>query len=137
MYVPAEAAPAVISPNMARPPEAAKAVTVRMSFMGSPPLSAFSYIAVAARTFGKSHPQSRERGAGAQAPLTIACASSPAYQLKRTFLAWHPATEERTGANRSAQAPRQFPWYARTRAVTDVTSQTLRRWRESKGWDVP
>jgi transcriptional regulator with XRE-family HTH domain len=23
------------------------------------------------------------------------------------------------------------------RAVTDVTSETLRRWREAKGWDVP
>ena len=41
------------------------------------------------------------------------------------------------GANRSASAAGGFPWYARTRAVTDVTSQTLRRWRESKGWDVP
>jgi hypothetical protein len=46
-------------------------------------------------------------------------------------------SEERTGANRSAQATRRFPWYARTPAVTDVTSETLRLWRESKGWDVP
>lgn len=42
--------------------------------------------------------------------------------------------KERTGAIRSA---RQFPWYARTRPLTDVTSETLRRWRESQGWDVP
>ena len=41
---------------------------------------------------------------------------------------------ERTGAR---QRPGCFPWYARTRAVTDVTSETLRRWREAKGWDVP
>ena len=46
--------------------------------------------------------------------------------------------KERMGANRSArQRPGGFPWYARTRAVSDVTSQTLRRWRESQGWDVP
>jgi transcriptional regulator with XRE-family HTH domain len=45
--------------------------------------------------------------------------------------------EERTGADRSAQAARQFPWYARTRTLTDVTSETLRQWRESQGWDVP
>jgi len=44
---------------------------------------------------------------------------------------------ERKGANRSARAARQLPWYARTRAVTDVTSQTLRLLRESRGWDVP
>ena len=34
---------------------------------------------------------------------------------------------ERIGADGSAPAARQFPCHARTRAVTDVTSQTLRR----------
>src|SRR6516225_3018436 len=48
---------------------------------------------------------------------------------------WNRRSEsERTGARKR---PRRFPWYARTRAMTDVTSQTLRLWRESKGWDVP
>ena len=42
--------------------------------------------------------------------------------------------KERTGAR---QRPGGFPWYVRTRAVTDVTSETLRRWREAQGWDVP
>ena len=30
-----------------------------------------------------------------------------------------------------------LPSCARMRALTDVTSETLRRWRESQGWDVP
>jgi transcriptional regulator with XRE-family HTH domain len=41
---------------------------------------------------------------------------------------------ERIGAR---ERPGSFPWYARTRALTDVTNETLRLWRESKGWDVP
>src|SRR6516164_5944326 len=41
------------------------------------------------------------------------------------------------GSEPERQAVRQFPWYARTRMLTDVTSETLRRWRESQGWDVP
>jgi hypothetical protein len=45
--------------------------------------------------------------------------------------------KERTGANRSAKRPGGFPWYARTRAVIDVTSEALRQWREAQGWDVP
>src|SRR5215469_15799701 len=45
--------------------------------------------------------------------------------------------KERTGANRSAQTARRFPLGTRGRAVTHVTSETLRLWRESKGWDVP
>jgi hypothetical protein len=28
------------------------------------------------------------------------------------------------------------PRYARVRASTDVTSEALRRWHESKGWDA-
>ena len=55
--------------------------------------------------------------------------------------AWHSKTDgserERTGANRSATRSRRSPVYARMLALTDVTSQTLRRWRESQGWDVP
>ena len=35
------------------------------------------------------------------------------------------------------QATRQFPWDARVRALADVTSESLRLWRESRGWDVP
>ena len=53
------------------------------------------------------------------------------------FTAWHSETE---GANRSEPertSDRQFLRYARTRALTDVTSETLRRWREARGWDVP
>ena len=38
------------------------------------------------------------------------------------------------GANRSGQAARQFREDA---ALTDVTGETLRLWRESQGWDVP
>ena len=41
---------------------------------------------------------------------------------------------ERTGAR---ERPGGFPRYARTRALTDVTSQALRQLRESQGWDVP
>jgi len=41
---------------------------------------------------------------------------------------------ERTGAR---GRPGSVPWCARTRALTDVTNETLRLWRESKGWDVP
>jgi transcriptional regulator with XRE-family HTH domain len=43
-------------------------------------------------------------------------------------------TEERTGANRSAQAAGHS---ARMRELTDVTGETLRWWREARGWDVP
>jgi hypothetical protein len=45
-------------------------------------------------------------------------------------------TKERTGANRSAHAARGSP-FARMRTLTDVTSETLRRWRQAQGWDVP
>ena len=44
---------------------------------------------------------------------------------------------ERTGANRSAQATRQCPPVREVRTLTDVTSETLRQWRQSQGWDVP
>jgi transcriptional regulator with XRE-family HTH domain len=44
---------------------------------------------------------------------------------------------ERTGANWSAQAERQFPVMQGIRALSDISSETLRLWRESKGWDVP
>jgi hypothetical protein len=52
--------------------------------------------------------------------------------------AWHSENQwserERTGARkRLASVPR----YVRMRALTDVTSETLRRWRQSQGWDVP
>src|SRR6516225_8241708 len=43
-------------------------------------------------------------------------------------------SKERMGANRSGQAARQFREDA---ALTDVTGETLRLWRESQGWDVP
>ena len=36
-----------------------------------------------------------------------------------------------------AKRPASVPRYARMRALTDVTSETLRVWRESRGWDVP
>jgi len=42
--------------------------------------------------------------------------------------------EERTGAERSAQATGRF---AGMRVLADVTGENLRLWRESKGWDVP
>jgi hypothetical protein len=61
-----------------------------------------------------------------------------AYQFNCTFTAWHPETGGANGSGpERASGPAAFPWYARTRAVTDVTSQALRRWRESRGWDVP
>jgi hypothetical protein len=41
---------------------------------------------------------------------------------------------ERTGARKLSG---RFPWYAGARALTDVTSENLRLWRESQGWDVP
>src|SRR5207244_13539128 len=45
------------------------------------------------------------------------------------------------GANGSeperAKRPASVPRYARMRALTDVTSETLRLWRQSRGWDVP
>jgi hypothetical protein len=44
---------------------------------------------------------------------------------------------ERTGANGSGYATGLPPACARMRALTDVTSETLRRWREAQGWDVP
>jgi transcriptional regulator with XRE-family HTH domain len=50
-------------------------------------------------------------------------------------------TRERTGANGNERErtrdPPVSPRQARVHALTDVTSETLRRWRESKGWDVP
>ena len=51
--------------------------------------------------------------------------------------AWHSKTDgserERTGARKR---PASVFRYTRMRALTDVTSQTLRRWRESQDWDV-
>ena len=51
---------------------------------------------------------------------------------------WHSEIRwierERTGAR---QRPASVFRYARMRALTDVTSETLRRWRQSQGWDVP
>jgi hypothetical protein len=52
--------------------------------------------------------------------------------------AWHSenrrSERERTGAR---QRPAGVSRYARMRALTDVTSETLRLWRQSRGWDVP
>ena len=39
------------------------------------------------------------------------------------------------GANGSANGP-PVPRYARMRALTDLSSETLHQWRESGGWDV-
>ena len=41
------------------------------------------------------------------------------------------------GADGSVYATGLLSSCARVRALTDVTSETLRRWRESQGWDVP
>src|SRR6516225_9060665 len=80
----------------------------------------------------------RPVGAGdAQAaPLTVPQCVPSARYFNCTFAAWHPGT---AGAKRSEPERSGDPagsWYARTRAMTDVTSQTLRLLRESKGWDV-
>ena len=57
-------------------------------------------------------------------PATVQC----------TFTAWHSETEGANGSEPERASDRQF---ARMRALTDVTGETLRRWREAKGWDVP
>src|SRR5215472_10437986 len=41
------------------------------------------------------------------------------------------------GADGSIHAASPFPRCVKVRALTDVTSETLRRWRQSRGWDVP
>ena len=41
------------------------------------------------------------------------------------------------GANRSGEVAASFCRYTRMRALADVTSETLRRWRQARGWDVP
>jgi hypothetical protein len=52
--------------------------------------------------------------------------------------AWHGknrgSERERTGARKR---PAWYPRYARMRALTDMTSETSRRWCQSQGWDVP
>jgi transcriptional regulator with XRE-family HTH domain len=51
-----------------------------------------------------------------------------------TFTAWHSETQGANGSEPERTSDREF---ARMRALTDVTGETLRRWREAKGWDVP
>src|ERR1700757_1089590 len=51
-----------------------------------------------------------------------------------TFTAWHSKTEGANGSEPERTSDREF---ARMRALTDVTGETLRLWREAKGWDVP
>jgi hypothetical protein len=49
----------------------------------------------------------------------------------------HPETEGADRGEPERVSGRAAHGYARRRASTDVTSETLRQWRESKGWDVP
>src|SRR5215831_1481638 len=69
-------------------------------------------------------------------PGSPVCSSAPASPGHVT--AWHSeirrSERERTGA---CKRPTGVPRYARMRALTDVTSETLRQWRQSQGWDVP
>jgi transcriptional regulator with XRE-family HTH domain len=51
-----------------------------------------------------------------------------------TFTAWHSETE---GANGSEPERRATWLFCEVRALTDVTGEKLRLWREAKGWDVP
>jgi hypothetical protein len=47
---------------------------------------------------------------------------------------------KKEGANRSERERIRDPHvspFARVHTLTDVTNETLRRWRESRGWDVP
>ena len=49
-------------------------------------------------------------------------------------------TRERTGANGSERERERGPPVSlgtRVHTLTDVTSETLRQWREARGWDVP
>src|SRR5262249_52832987 len=64
----------------------------------------------------------------------LACVLQRPYQFSACYgMAWvNPA--ERTGARKR---PVSVSRYARMRALTDVTSEALRRWRQSQGWDVP
>jgi hypothetical protein len=57
-----------------------------------------------------------------------------ACQFNGTFTGWHPGAG---GAKRSETERASDPavsWYARTRAMTDETSQASRLLRESKDW---
>jgi hypothetical protein len=70
-----------------------------------------------------------------EAKLSAQCAETDfGYPDNPDLVIDRRSERERTGA---CKPPGGFPRYARTRAVTEVTSQTLRLWRESRGWDVP
>jgi transcriptional regulator with XRE-family HTH domain len=71
---------------------------------------------------------------GAHRLLPKQLAHAPPYQFTARSRHDIVKPEERTGADRSAQAAGRF---AGMRVLADVTGENLRRWRESKGWDVP
>jgi hypothetical protein len=84
--------------------------------------------------------RSRQRSvnAGAHSPPTHGRLCVPgACQFTARSRHGMTKTEERTGANRSAPATRQYPLVREDACGDRRDSQTLRVWRESQGWDVP
>jgi hypothetical protein len=79
--------------------------------------------------------------AGAHRPPTFICAPQRPCMFTAwpcLFIAWHSETEGANGSEPERASHREsFPQYARMRTLADVTSETLRLWRQSRGWDVP
>src|SRR5579871_564008 len=94
---------------------------------------------VSGRLAGSRQGRGRSVNAGAHKPPrgSLTCAPQRPCQLNAGLRHGMIKPRERTGANGSGYATGLPPAYARMRALTDVTSETLRRWREAQGWDVP
>ena len=76
--------------------------------------------------------------AGERSPPTHSPLRVPgACQFNGTFTAWHPGAGGAKRSETERVSDQAVSWYARTRAMTDETSQTLRLLRESKDWDMP
>ena len=86
--------------------------------------------AVSARD-GRERERDRSHGSRRITPTRV---HAPPYQFTARSRHGIVKPEERTGAERSAQATGRF---AGMRVLADVTGENLRLWRESKGWDVP
>jgi hypothetical protein len=76
-------------------------------------------------------------GAPRALPPRLACVLQRRSQVHCTVRAWDDETGGANGSGPERASGPPVPPVGEVRTLADVTSGTLRRWRQSQGWDVP